>query len=906
MSLTVGRRLGPYEIVSLLGAGGMGEVYRATDTVLKRQVALKVLPTNVAGDPERVARFQREAEVLAALNHPNIAHIHGLERADATLALVMELVEGPTLADRIAAGPIPMEEALALARQIAEALEGAHERGIIHRDLKPANIKVREDGTVKVLDFGLAKIADGSGLASGAAAGLTESPTITTPAMTAAGIILGTAAYMSPEQAKGRPADKRSDIWAFGCVLYEMLTGRRAFDGEDVSETLAAVLRGEPDWSVLPQDTPNATRTIVTGCLEKDRRERIAEIAVVKFLLKHSPPMPSPAARPTERAFVVVGAILIGIACAAAAWILKPAPATPHAAPVRFVVTPPSPSALLITSPFRDFALSPDGTRLAFVVGNNPFDAQLMIRALDELEATPVRGLANVASPFFSPDGRWIGFYNNATQQLMKIPAAGGPPSGICFIGASPTGATWTTDGRIVFGKGSGGGLFAVPESGGDPRVLTTPDPTRGDTRHVLPSALPDGDLVFTSITIGSPPSNRNVMFLDHVSGRQKVLVTGGGQPEYVRPGYLVYALGGSLRAVKFDIARHEIVGEPIAIVESVMTKAPGPSQGVTEFAVSPGGTLAYAPGGTIPTGNQILRTLVWVNRKGEETPLNAPPRPYVYARLSPDGGRIALDIRDQDQDIWVWDIARETMTRLTNDPALETSPLWTPDGRRIVFGSGVNGPVNLFWQVADGSGPAERLTTAGVNQVPHSITSDGSRVFFNQPGPQTSGDIWALPLDGKSQPQAIVQTAAIETNPDISPDGRWLAYQSNESNTNEVYVRPFPDVKAGRWKVSTDGGTSPRWARSGRELLYLDAKGSLTSVTMGPGQDLNPARPRKLLEPKYFTGGMGASARTYDVATDPSRFLMIRDTNPGQAPSTSMIVVLNWIEELKQRVPTR
>jgi serine/threonine-protein kinase len=634
MPLALGTRLGAYEITGELGAGGMGEVYRATDTVLKRQVALKVLPPEVADDSERVARFQREAEVLASLNHPNIAHLYGLERSDGTLALVMELVEGPTLADRIARGVVPLDEALPIAKQIAEALEAAHEQGIIHRDLKPANIKVRDDGTVKVLDFGLAKAMATPATNSAAATVLTNSPTVTSPAlMTGIGVLLGTAAYMSPEQAKGRPADKRSDVWAFGCVLYEMCAGKRAFEGEDVADTLAAVLRGAPDWNALPRTTPPAIQTIVRGCLEKDRQARIADVSVIKFLFGHSFSTPVPVGRSARRALVLAGTALAAIAVGAAAWVLKPTPSTAAAVPVRFALTPSSSSPLLITSPFRDFVLSPDGSRIAFVVGSGAFDNQLMTRALGELDAAPVRGAANVANPFFSPDGRWIGFFNNATRQVMKIPTGGGPPSVICLLGASLGGATWTADGRIVFGTTDPGGLFVVPDTGGQPKALTTPDSARGETSHVLPAALPNGDLLFTALTAGAPPNNRNVMLFDHVSGQSKVLIAGGGQPEYIDPDTVVYAFGGSLRAARLNMTRGEIVGEPTPMVNDVLTKAAGGFLGIVEFSVSRNGTLAYSAGGTIANGNQTLRTLVWVNRRGEEILASPSDRIQRYAR---------------------------------------------------------------------------------------------------------------------------------------------------------------------------------------------------------------------------------------------------------------------------------
>jgi serine/threonine-protein kinase len=922
MSLAPGTRIGVFEVQSALGAGGMGEVYLARDTRLKRNVALKVLPDTFAQDDDRVARFRREAELLASLNHPNIAQIYGLEGQEAqegqdrrALALVMELVEGPTLADLIDRGSIALDEALPIARQIADALEAAHEKGVIHRDLKPANVKVTPDGTVKVLDFGLAKLAPlegGDAAKTGGVAALSMSPTLSVHA-TYAGVILGTAAYMSPEQAKGRTVDKRSDVWAWGCVLFEMLTGRRPFEGEDVADTIAFVLTKDPDWALLPPAVPPAVRVLLHRCMEKDRKKRIADISTARFVLDEAAalraPEPAAAVSPAPstswwRRLAAYAAVLVAavVVTAAAAWaLLKGNDPTPQ--PARFAIVPPSAQPLNVNSPDRGIAISPDGAHIVYRGGNGSAGVgSLTLRAIDRLEAHALPGIQAFRHAFFSPDGKWIGYFS--LGELRKVSVSGGPSLQIVRTTSVPRGASWGPDDTIILATAdSATGLLRVPAGGGEMKVLTRPDAAHGESDHVFPSILPDGSAVLFTITASGQPDNSQVAVLDLKSGTSKILVRGGSQAEFVEPDHLVYAASGSLRAVRFDVKALELTSDPVPVVEQILTAATGEAA----FAVSRTGSLVYVPGGT--GGLQAsARSLVWVDRRGNEEPIKAPQRAYQYPRMSPDGTRVALDVRDQDNDIWIWDLARTTLTRLTTDAALEGYPVWTPDGRRVVFNSQRSGlNANLYWQAADGTGAAERLTTSGNIQLPTTITLDGAMVVLEEQVPGSLYDIMGLTLMGGRRTQPLIHTAFSERNAEISPDGRWIAYQQFESTQSQVYVRPFPNVDSGRWQISSAGGTRPLWARSGRELFYLDAQDKLTGVPVQTtASTFSAGNPTKLLETAYFAGA--PTGRTYDVSPDGKRFLMIKEsveTNPNAAPA-GLVVVLHWNEELKRLLPRK
>ena len=646
-----GTRLGSYEITAQIGAGGMGEVYRARDTRLKRDVALKILPESFATDPDRLGRFQREAEVLASLNHPNIAAIHGLEESDGVHALVLELVEGDTLADRIARGPIPLDETLPIAKQIAEALEAAHEQGVIHRDLKPANIKVTPDGVVKVLDFGLAKLVQASSAPAAAAGAPSMSPTITSPALlTGVGMLLGTAAYMAPEQAKGREADKRSDIWAFGCVLYEMLTGHGPFAGDDVSDTLANVLKGEPDWSALRTETAQPIRLLLQSCLTKDRRRRVADISTALFILENGANLgpqtgmssPPPRRRePLWRRVVtpVAAALVTSVVVGAGVWFAM-RPRLPGM--IRTTVTTFGSTSLALSGSDSDLAITPDGSRLVYR-GNN----QLLVRALNQLEPTVLSGLGAPRGIFISPDGQWIGFFD-AFSPLKKVAIAGGPAVTVCAVDGNPRGATWGEDGTIIFATSTATtGLQRVSAAGGEPTVLTTPDRERGEGDHQWPEFLPGGTAVLFTITAANGDiENAQIAVLDLRSGTSKVLIRGGSHARYVPTGHLVYGATGTLRAVPFDIERMEVTGTPAPVLDGVMTT----QIGAADVAVAANGSLAYLTGGAAGVGP---KTVVSVDRQGRGSPLpGIPVDVYRDVRVSPDGLRLALSTQ---ADVWTY-----------------------------------------------------------------------------------------------------------------------------------------------------------------------------------------------------------------------------------------------------------
>jgi eukaryotic-like serine/threonine-protein kinase len=917
--LETGAMVGLYRIDRLIGVGGMGEVYRARDTRLGRDVAIKVLPDAFISDPERLRRFAREARVLAALNHPHIAAIHGLEEGDpvpgsgqtAVRALVLELVEGPTLADRLARGPLPVADALPIAQQIADALEAAHEKGIVHRDLKPANIKITPDGAVKVLDFGLAKAITSDVFGSD----LSQSPTVTLDS-TREGMILGTAAYMSPEQARGQPVDKRTDIWAFGCVLYEMLTGRQAFSGDDVSNTLAEILRGQPDWNALPVGTPAAVRRLLRGCLQKDRRERLPDIGVARLEIKETliapltepvALLPVPRLRVWQRPAPLAAGIVTLIAAAGlASWFLTRSE-PPRV--VRLAVTPFGATAFRISAIPPQFAISPDGTRLAYVGAGAQ---QILVRAFDQLEPTALSGLGAPGGLFFSPDGQWIGFFDG-TGALKRVEGTGGPPLTVGRAIGNPRGASWSTDDTIIFATdNTTSGLLRVAAGGGAPQVLTMPNLDQGEQDHYWPEVLPGGQAVLFTIMTGGGLNDAQIAVLDLRTQRQKILIRGGSHARYLPTGHLVYGITGTLRAVAFDLRRLEVVGTPVPVLEQVMTT---PTLGVVSMSISDNGTLVY-----LPVAETARFTLVWVDRQGREDPLKAPPRLYLYPRLSPDGTRVALDTRDEESDIWIWDLARETLTRFTFDPAADTHPVWTPDGQRVVFRSVRAGPGNLFWQAADGTGTVERLTESPTNQMASAISPDGTRLVLREEHTTTGEDLMVLALEAERRPRLslpgvggpggratsdvrpLVQTAFNELNGEISPDGRWVAYQSNESGQEEIYVRPFPNTNTGGWQVSTGGGTRPLWARSGKEIFYLGPSGAVMSTSVEGGSTFRAGNPTRLFEGPYSPYA-NVSGRTYDVSSDGQRFLMLKE---GTSAPTSIMVVLNWFEELKARVPPK
>jgi Tol biopolymer transport system component len=898
MALAPGTRLGVYEILSPLGAGGMGEVYQAKDTRLKRDVALKVLHDNFAADPDRLARFQREAELLATLNHPNIAGIYGLEESNDVRALVLELVEGPTLADRIAKGPIPLDETLHIAHQIADALEAAHERGVIHRDLKPANIKVTPDGKVKVLDFGLAKMLE----REAAGSSLTMSPTLSVHA-TEAGVILGTAGYMSPEQARGRPADRRADIWAFGCVLYEMLTGRATFARDTAADTVAAILERTPNWQALSPAAAPLTG-VLQRCLEKDVKRRLRDIGDVKLLLEDTdltrvPVTTTPLAAPLKRAWrtaavVAMAMMATGAISGTLVWVaMRPVPSRV----TRTAITSAGAAALAINGSDRDLALTPDGTHIVYV-GNN--GTQLFVRALDAIEPVAIASGAP-RGPFVSPDGQWVGFVDG-NSRLERVAITGGPPVTIARLDGIARGATWAPDETVIVATSNAAtGLQRVSAAGGTPTTLTRPDHTHGEADHLWPEILPGGRGVLFTITAETGGLDAaQIAVWDLRTNTQKILLRGGSHAHFATSGHLVYTAAGTLRAIPFDLNRLETRGTAVPVVPRLVTTP----QGAGDFALSTDGTLVYADA---PAGNTgASRTLVWVDRVGHEQPIAAPPRAYVYPRVSPDGTRVAVYSADQEQDIWIWDLPRATLTRLTFEPGIDQNPVWTPDGRRIIFASDRGGGArNLWWQAADGSGAAERLTTSSNLQVPTGFTPDGTAVVFHENTPTSGPDLLQLALDSSHRVTPLLQTKFDERNGIVSPDGHWLAYESDSSGRLEICVRPFPNAGSGQSQVSTGGGVTPVWAPNGKELFYLGPDGVLWRAPgEANGATWSARTPAKLLEGRYFAPRGAYVGRTYDVSPDGRRFLMIKASDPAPTAAPSLVVVQHFDEELKRLAP--
>ncbi len=884
----------------------MGEVYRARDTRLDRSVAIKILPESFAHDPERLARFEREAKTLATLNHPNIAILHGFEEEQGIQALVMELIEGPTLAERIALQAIPVDEALTIAKQIAEALEVAHQQGIIHRDLKPANIKVRPDGTVKILDFGLAKALEP---ASATASDAITSPTIASapPArMTDVGVLLGTAAYMSPEQAKGRASDKRSDVWAFACVLYEMLTGRRCFDGEDIADTLAFVLTKEPDWGALPAATPPSIGTLLRRCLDKDRRTRVADMSTASFAIDEARALGTvafrsfPLIRERSSAFwqrlaiYSAPALIIGLAMAGGGvWFAM------RSAPLgvsRLTIATTPATAVTINGNDRDLAITPDGSAVVYV-GNN--GTELFVRRLDALGPVSIFTGAPRA-PFISPNGQWVGFVDNGTI-LKKVASTGGPPVTITTLDGNSRGAAWTSDDKIVFATTSSTGLQQVSAAGGPTTVLTQPDSAGGEADHAWPEALDGRMMLFTIWPLKGGVDAAQIAILDRQSGARSVLVRGGSHGHYIKSGHLVYLADNTLRAVAFDPRTHQTRGTPVPVVPQVVSTTSVVAGGVDAVSAT-NGTLAYIRGLGAGGGP---RTLAWVDREGRESPLRAPSRAYVHPRISPEGDRIVASSQDQEVDLWLWSVTRSTLTRLTTAPGVDYYPLWTlPDGDRVIFNSAREGPNNLFWRAADGTGAVERLTRSPNPQASTGISPDGTRLVFFETSPTTGDDILQVELTGTHKVTPLVQSPSAERNGVISPDGRWLAYEANDSGQFEIWVLPYPEVNSSGWQVSTAGGTRPLWAPGGRELFYMSPTGAIMRVGVERGTRWTVTTPTTIVKAGIATGLAASPGRIYDISPDGQRFLVLKPASDPDTQSPQLIVVQHFDQELKRILP--
>jgi hypothetical protein len=902
VALASGSRLGPYDILAPLGAGGMGEVYRARDTKLGRDVALKVLPDSLAHDPERLARFEREAHLLAALNHPSIAHIHGFEDSTSTPALVMELVDGPTLADRIAQGPIPLDEALPIAKQIAEALEAAHEQGVIHRDLKPANIKVRADGTVKVLDFGLAKAFDPT---ASSGAGATMSPTLSIHA-TQGGIILGTAAYMAPEQARGKSVDKRADIWAFGCVLFEMLTGKRAFDGEDVSETLAAVLTRDVDWKALPTDVPPRLRALLRDCLVRDPKQRLRDIGDARRVLDQIiAGAPEPAAviasaqsqtRPSGARALPWGVAAIALAAAAALAFVHFREAPPTQQRVRFQISAPE------KSPIGLFALSPDGRYLAFAPGGAVAGVQgesrkLWLRPIDSLAARALPGTEGTAfaqedQVFWSPGSEFIGFVT-LDGKLKKVSVNGGPPQTLVSSVSSFTRGTWGKDGIILL-VSPGTPIQRVPDIGG---VVADVTKKVNGPLPFQPHFLPDGRHFLYYVLGGSSEVNGIYVASLEDDAQAKRVLPDSTAAQYVpsdvpgRSGYLLFVRGTTLMAQPFDADTVTLTGQMFPVAESV-----------GRFSVSQTGALAYMAGGP-QSGRQEL---LWVDRSGQQLGVAAAAANYSGVRLSPDEKSIAFSRADEaNVDVWVLDLVRSVPSRITFDPAVDNLPIWSPDGRRILWSSRRSGNYDLYIKAASGTGQEEKLITMGTaTGWATDWSRDGKLVLYERPGEKTGEDLWIAPqstgASGEPQkPFPYLASPFNERNGVFSPDGHWIAYESDESGRPEVYVQAFPLTNQ-KGRISTGGGTDAAWSKNGGELFYLAADQNLMAVPYRATVSTFEPGAGKVL----FAVPGNVIRRSYAVTGDGRRFLIGKPVE--ESINEPITLVLNWREELKRLVPAK
>ncbi|MBI1790833.1 MAG: protein kinase [Acidobacteria bacterium] len=844
MSLAAGTRLGPYEVVAPLGAGGMGEVYRAKDAQLGRQVALKVLPPALAVDPDRMARFQREAQVLASLNHPHIAAIYGLEGN----ALVIELVEGQTLA-----GPLPMETALDYARQIADALEYAHEKGIVHRDLKPANVKITPEGIAKVLDFGLAKAVEHTAAAGDAS----NSPTLTIAA-TQAGVIMGTAAYMAPEQARGQTVDRRADIWSFGAVLFEMLTGRQLFGGETVSDTLAAVLKNDPDLNALPPATPPGIRKLIRRCLERDRRKRLqaigeARIQIEEALAGTSEPPPAPARTGSRVPLFTLAGLLIGAALTAAVFLAIHRN-VPLPQPAHFVISTRGQS--LASRP----AISSDGRRLAY--SNQDRAGGIFLRDLEQAQARRIPGTEGGSAPFFSPDGASIAFFQVA--KLMKVGLNGAMPVAVAESFGSTAGS-WLSSGAILFPDNVRYGVQRVPESGGPPEIVIK---TGLSAPHGYPALLPGGRAVI--FNVGSAYSGR--IYAQRIGSGEPKLVTEGSSPRFTPTGHLIYLYSGDLIAAPFDPEGLRLTGAAARL-----------AAGVRGYDFSETGTLLYVSGEVSSTTAE----LAWRDRNGQALTAYPLPLPFTQFRLSPDGRRVLLGMAGADTDVWSFDLERGTSTRLTFEPGEDETPVWSPDGKRFAYSSNQLGKRTISVRAADGSGAAETMWT-GVEHVHLTAWSiDGKQLLLYTAGGAQS-DLWILPLEGDRKPRPLLSTPFSESDAALSPDGKWIAYTSNETGRDEIYVRAFPGP-SGKYTISTAGGQLASWSRDGRELSFISAQKVMTApVEYRP--EFRAGTPRPLFD--------APGVRSIQPGPKGGQFLALRlmgSQDPGE-----LHIVLNWFEELR------
>jgi serine/threonine protein kinase/Tol biopolymer transport system component len=895
MAWSSGTRLGVYEIVAAVGAGGMGEVYRARDTRLQRDVAIKVLPDLFVRDPERLARFEREARTLAALNDPHIAQVYGTVDLPAegagrgTTGLVMELVQGDDLSQRIARGALPLDEALPIALQIADALRAAHDQGIVHRDLKPANIKVRGDGTVKVLDFGLAKALDAPAADGPPGLRTEDSPTITSPfQMSRLGVILGTAAYMAPEQAKGKAVDKRADIWAFGCVLYEMLTGAPAFPGDDITDTLAAIVRAEPDWAALPAATPRAIRTLLRRCLQKDRSERLPDIGAARLELKEV--RTEDAAAPTSAVTarhrrVMLPWLLFAASALAAIAILGYAYATwraPDVAVYKAMIIPPG--SLSGGAPVRRLQISPDGQRLAFAARDASGQTSLWVRALNDLQAQSLAGTAGAAAPFWSPDSRWIAF--QAGGKLKKVEATGGSVSTICATGDSPPG-TWNRDGVILL-TGAGNVVFRVPAAGGTRVPVTKLRPETGDRIHISPFFLPDGrHFLYSSGTGGAIASSVYVGSLDSDNA---TLLLNGTAAQYAN-GYVVFLRGSTLMAQRFDAERLALSGEAAAIAQDVQINA---TTGTGAFSISQNGVLVFQ------SGSSVGLRLTWMDRSGRVLGYIGDAASYADVQMSPDRKWVSVTKAETSgrTEIWLIDVARKLPRRLTFDAAGGFDAVWAPPpAGRLAYASRREKVSDLFQMSVDGGDEEQVLLRDGTEKQPVGFSPDGKYLVYSVPTGAARGRLWLLPLVDR-KPREFLPGAPDQSTAEISPDGRWIAYVAiAEDSTRRVYVASFPDGSKKR-EISPDGGESPHWRSDGKELFFTNASHLMAVPTDTTGATMADDPPQPLFDVFVPAPQLG-SRSTFAVSRDGQQFLFT--TWDAAAAQTPITLVVNWPASLKR-----
>ncbi|MEO6325551.1 MAG: protein kinase [Thermoanaerobaculia bacterium] len=890
MSVLPGSRLGPYEIVSPLGAGGMGEVYRARDSKLNRDVAIKVLPAAFAEDRDRVARFRREAQLVASLNHPNIAAIYGLEESNGNVALALELVDGEDLAQRLTRGPIAVDEALAIARQIADGLEAAHEKGIVHRDLKPANVKLTKDGVVKILDFGLAKAYEGE--PGSHDSGVSQSPTMSRN-MTEAGMILGTAAYMSPEQARGRPVDKRADIWSFGVVLDEMLTGKRLFGGETVSDTLAAVLRQDVDLGGLPAETPASVRRLLARCLERDSRKRLRDIGEARLVLadpaaetaSSGVPLPVSAGAPPRRGVPIVALLAVALSAAAVgAFTWARVRPTAPARITRFTISLPAGQTL---SGNGGPAITRDGRAIAYTARDAGGIGRLYVRALDRFEPVTIPESEGAQQPFFSPDGTRVGFI--ASGKLFTAAVGGGAPTPIADASAQPQGASWGDDGTIVFSPALSSGLMRVNASGGKIEQLTAPDEGAAGYAHVRPQLLPGSRSVL--FTIWGPSSLKlGPALLSLPKGTWKHISSDGWTARYAASGHILQSGPRGLRAAPFDPESPKPVNPQTFVVDDVLGAI---AFSDSWFAVSDNGTLVYVPG-------ELLKgTLAWVTRDGRVTPLFDKPAPLSDPLLSPDGERVAF--QDRDDVLWTMELRRGTRIRLSFDgEGVNAYPVWSRDGTRVVWSSNRTGDWDIYSAPAAG-GPVTKILTRKGNQFALSLAPDGTLLFNERSKAGTGANLMTLSPDGTVAPFLVSQPAS-KAGGQFSPDGSLVAYVSDETGRDDVYVRPFRG-RGDAIAVSSDGGNAPKWSPDGTELFYRRADAFLAATVTRKGDEIIVGDPRKLFELKVAPGRSSFQAG-YSLSPD-GRRLLVQVQDPRALP-TQMNIVQNWFEELSARVPAR